>query len=76
MANLTIAIEDNLLQRARLRATEQGRSINALLREYLEAFAGSANRRDRAIDSFQKLADRAATGSGSRRWSRDELHER
>ena len=33
MANLTIAIEDEVLRKARLKALEQGTSVNALLRE-------------------------------------------
>jgi predicted nucleic acid-binding protein len=40
MANLTITVDEELLRRARIRALEQGTSVNALLREYLSAFAG------------------------------------
>jgi len=76
MANLTIAIEDDLLKRARIRALEQGRSVNALLREYLESFAGKTNVHQRAVQALNDLADRAVSGSGGRRWTRDELHER
>ena len=39
MANLTITIEDDLLKKARIRALEQGTSVNALLRDYLVAYA-------------------------------------
>ena len=76
MANLTIAVDDALLRRARIRALEQGSSVNALLRGYLEAFANPGNTRERAIRSFQALADRAQSGSGGRSWTRDQLHER
>jgi len=44
MANLTITIDDELLKRARLRALERNTSVNALLREYLEVFAGAGDR--------------------------------
>ena len=44
MANLTLAVDDQLLRQARLRALEQGTSVNALLRDYLEA---SLERRER-----------------------------
>lgn len=76
MANLTIAVDDEVLKQARLRALEQGRSVNALLREYLEAYAGTAETRHRAVQAFQELADRATSGSGGRRWTRDDLYER
>lgn len=39
MAKLTIALEDELLRRARIRALEQGTSVNVLVRDYLTAFA-------------------------------------
>jgi len=35
MANLTIAIADEGLRKARLKALEQGTAVNALLRDYL-----------------------------------------
>ena len=76
MANLTIAIDDDLLKRARLRAVELGSSINALVREYLEAFADSRGAREEALRSLQALADQAESGSGGRRIRRDELYER
>lgn len=43
MANLTVAIDDDLLRRARIRALESGTSVNALLREYLEDYAGAGS---------------------------------
>jgi plasmid stability protein len=76
MANLTITIDDELLKRARLRALERNTSVNALLREYLEAFAGEQSGMV-VRKRFAALA-RAANSSGGkqRSWSRDDLHER
>ncbi|HEY8828173.1 MAG TPA: hypothetical protein VIM17_10500 [Jatrophihabitantaceae bacterium] len=77
MANLTIVIDDDLLKRARLRALEQGTSVNAVLREYLEAFAGRDTTRT-AIATLLDLSDRASSGSGpgGRTWTREDLYER
>ncbi len=77
MANLTITIDDELLKRARLRALERGTSVNALLREYLEAFAGGSVA-EAARKRFTALARDADSSSGSkgRSWSRDDLYER
>lgn len=76
MANLTITVDDESLKKARLRALEEGTSVNAVLREYLESYAGVHDRHIRAARRVLELSDRARSGSGGRKWSRDELHER
>ncbi|MGE3595720.1 MAG: hypothetical protein AB7N70_09220 [Dehalococcoidia bacterium] len=74
MANLTIAVDDEVLLRARKRALDQGTSVNAVLRDYLEAYAGDRARRV-ALQRFLANAERSeARSTGA--WSRDELHER
>ena len=42
MAILTLSIDDEVLRRARIRALELDTSVNAVLREFLEAYAGAA----------------------------------
>lgn len=76
MANLTIAIEDETLKQARLRAVEQGTSVNAILRDYLRDYAGLTARRQKALKDLIRLSERAKTKRGARRWTRDELHQR
>jgi plasmid stability protein len=76
MANLTITIDDEILHRARLRALEQHTSVNALLRDYLDAFAAAGATWDQATDAILRLSAQAGSGRGDRRWTRDELHER
>ncbi len=43
MANLTIVVDDRLLKQARMRALEDGTSVNAVLRTYLERYAGTVD---------------------------------
>ena len=76
MANLTITIDDDLLRRARLRAAEQGTSVNAILREYLEALAGGRDVRTSAVEKLIGLSRTARSRRGRKRWTREELHER
>lgn len=77
MTNLTLAVDEDVLRRARIRALEQGTSVNALLRDFLEAFAAGQERRERAVGELLDLAERTDSGSGGQRgWSRDELYER
>ena len=40
MANLTIVVDDQLLQCARIKALQQGTSVNEICREAIERFAG------------------------------------
>ncbi|MDX1998263.1 MAG: hypothetical protein SF066_11140 [Thermoanaerobaculia bacterium] len=76
MANLTLAIPDETLRRARLKALEQGTSVNALLRKHLEIFAHTQSAQEEALDRIRSRAEQIRAGSGGRRWTRDELHER
>jgi hypothetical protein len=76
MANLTITIDDEILRRARLRALEQHTSVNALLRDYLDAFAAAGATWGQATDEILRLSSQASGGRSNRRWTRDELHER
>ncbi len=76
MASLTITIDDDILQRARIRALQEGTSVNALLREYLEAYAGRRDAQRQAIADVRAIAERATSRRSERRWTRDELHER
>jgi hypothetical protein len=77
MANLTITIDERLLKQARMRALEDGTSVNAILRTYLERYAGADDAVD-ALGGFGRLAraSRATSGPGGRTWTRDELHDR
>jgi hypothetical protein len=77
MANLTLSIDDELLQRARMRALELRTTVNALVRGYLESFAGE-NPAPVAMAEFLDIADgiHASSGPGGRSWTREELYAR
>ncbi len=73
--NLTLAIDDELLKEARQVARAMGKSLNQLVREYLEHLTG----RDQPEADIEELRRLSAQGRGrSRGWrfDRDELHER
>jgi plasmid stability protein len=76
MANLTITVDDEVLKRARLRATEQGTSVNSILREYLEQYAGSRSAQEQALAKLLAMSEQASSKRGRRTWTRDELHDR
>ncbi len=74
MSNLTVVVDDEVLLKARKRALDQGTSVNALLRAYLEHYVGQQNR----AAAMKKFVQRATTLKGRSRatWTRDDLHER
>lgn len=77
MANLTLTIDDVVLRKARIRAVEQGTSVNAVVRAYLEAYADGGRSRA-AARRVVALARAVESGSGpeGRTWRRDDVHER
>ena len=77
MANLTLSIDDETLRAARIRALEQGTSVNAVVREYLASYAQPGSARE-AVRAFLERAARshASSGPGGRSWTREELYDR
>ncbi len=76
MTNLTITIDEQVLKKARMRALEEGISINALLREYLEKYTGVNKQYQQATQEILKIARASKAASDGNIWSRDELYER
>jgi hypothetical protein len=84
VAKLTITVDDEILGRARIRALEQGTSVNAILADRLQAFAREDEAQARATRSLVALAKESRKGGrkapakkrGGRRWSREDLHQR
>lgn len=77
VANLTLSIDDDLLRTARIRALEQGTSVNAVVRAYLTSYAGRRTAAH-AVKAFLELADevQASSGPAGRTWAREELYDR
>ena len=75
MANLTLAIDDELLQRARQQAVKEKTSVNALIRNDLSHDVDSHSRRLAALSAFETVASTVDSASAAS-WSRDSLHER
>jgi len=74
MANLTIAIDDDLLRAARVKAVAQGTSVNEICREAIERFASPDARRTQRTRRLLALADRLAATPGPRWPGRDVLY--
>jgi hypothetical protein len=77
MANLTIAVDDGTLKKARMRALEEDTSVNAVLREYLEEYAGRRREQAEAARRIIQASreSRSGSGSGGRKWKREDAYE-
>lgn len=76
MANLTITVDAETLKRARIRALEEDTSVNALLRDYLEEYAGVKRARREAGRKLLELAKNSGMSSeGKGLPKREELYE-
>jgi Family of unknown function (DUF6364) len=71
--NVTLSIDDHLVARARKKAEALGKSLNQMIREYLESVSGNDDA-ERSIEEFKRLSGQGH--SHSWRFSRDEIHER
>lgn len=73
--NLTLSVDEHLVERARKLAESQGKSLNQLIREYLEELTTPAT----IEEELKELRRLSAEGQGrSHGWkfNRQELYER
>lgn len=76
MANLTLKIDDKLLEKARLIASSKKTTVNAIVRQTLEEFVSGDLRRRVAIEGLESFYNRCQAKIGRKTWKRDEIHER
>jgi len=71
--NLTLSVDEKIIAQARKKASALGKSLNQMIRDYLQSIAGGDDPQ-RSIEEFKRLS---GTGD-SRGWrfNRDEIHER
>jgi hypothetical protein len=77
MRNITLAIEDEVLDKVRIVAAEKKTTVNALVREFL---ADLANRDERLAEARKQLLRLMDTSKGRMapdwEFDREETHER
>ena len=73
--NLTLSIDDAILEKARRRADAMGKSVNQLVREYLGQLAGEPDLEALAVE-FRQLSRNPTGNSRGWKFNREEIHER
>lgn len=73
--NITLSVDEKTVESARAVARQQGTSLNALIREYIEHLAGQRSGEETLAEFEATWAevDRSAGGSG-KKFSREELY--
>ena len=72
--NVTLSINDDVVERAREVARQQGMSLNSLIRRYLESVAG-VSRGEELATQFDELWSERSGRSGGWRFNREDLYE-
>lgn len=73
--DLTLSVDDEVVQAARRTAESLGSSVNKLVRGYLEQLAGKTDPASDA-DEFERLSLLAKGDSRGCKLKREELHDR
>jgi len=73
--NITLSADEAVIKQARKRAEAMGKSLNQLVREYLQQLAGGSDVED-DIKALRRLSKEGRGRSGGWRFDREEIHER
>ena len=74
--NVTLTLEEDLLDRARVVAAKRRTSVTELIRRSLEELVVGDQSRNRARARLTALMQKPAYRVDARDWTREELHER
>jgi predicted outer membrane protein len=75
MSNITLSVDDQIVESARAAALATGKSLNQLVREFLERLAGDHQR----AEQFKEIEDRIMAANGSLngwKFNREEIYDR
>lgn len=71
--NITLSIDEKLLERAREKLRATGKTVNQEIREHLQHIVGNEGL-ERDLEFLEKTAGQG--DSGGWKWNREELYER
>ena len=72
--NLTLSVDDQIVERAREVARRQGHSLNSLVREFIEGLAGRRSGDQLAAD-FERMWKESSGSSRGRKFSRSDAYD-
>lgn len=72
MRNVTFSADEELIDKARLRARQEKKTLNTVFREWLQRYAGNST----AAADYQQLMRRLSHAQVDRKFTRDEMNSR
>ena len=76
MRNITVAVPDEVYREARVEAARRGRSVSALVAEFLAKLGGAGDEFDRLLAQQEEVLAEVEHFRAADRLGRDEVHER
>jgi len=76
MKNVTLAIEEDVLNAARKYAVKHNTTVNGMVREYLTRLVKFEDRAAEARQRLKELSEESTLELGSWKWNREELYDR
>lgn len=76
MKNITLAIDEAVLDEVRVYAARHSTTVNGLVRAYLSRLAEQEDRTVRARRRLRELMEQSSLEAGPVTWTRDDLHDR
>ncbi|MEO5331796.1 MAG: type II toxin-antitoxin system CcdA family antitoxin [Magnetococcus sp. YQC-5] len=76
MKNITVSLNDDIYQQARIKAAAMDTSVSALVRNFLVQLASGESEHERLKREERALRERIQTFTASDRLNRDEVHDR
>ena len=76
MRNITVSVPDEVYREARIEAARRGRSVSALVAEYLSTVGETGDEFDRLLAQQEEVLAEVEKFRAGNRLRRDEVHER
>jgi plasmid stability protein len=76
MKNITLGVDEEVLEKVRVLAAKRKTSINGLVRDFLTALVAKEHAVDEARARLLDLAREKAGDMGAQKWQREKLYDR
>ena len=74
--NLTLTVDDSVLDEVKVFAAERRTSVNALVRDFLNSIVAKKKATDEAREALLKLVREQQGDLGNQKWDRESLYDR
>lgn len=76
MKNITLAVDEAVLEQVRKYAANHQTTVNALVRRHLEQIARNETRVKDAMQELREMSNNSTARMGKRTWKRDDIYDR